>query len=89
MRRRRRWRPQQPRDTSLSPHVALSGRVVTVRWPNPSVDANCGRAQDLEPSSRERLHAAIAYSRPVGNVDPDTDPLTVVSLQSLQPVVVP
>jgi hypothetical protein len=44
---------------------------------------------DLEPSARERLHAAIAYSRPVGNVDPDTDPLTVVSLQSLQAVVVP
>jgi hypothetical protein len=124
--------------------IGVSGWI-TVRWPNPSVDANCGRAQvgmdggwielqhlrncgcggsrirpytvkhelghalgffhtgragdlmsglsvsicDLEPSARERLHAAIAYSRPVGNVDPDTDPLTVVSLQSLQAVVVP
>lgn len=26
------------------------------------------------PSPRERFHAAIAYSRPVGNLDPDIDP---------------
>jgi hypothetical protein len=29
---------------------------------------------DLQPSARERAAAAIAYSRPVGNVDPDVDP---------------
>ena len=29
-------------------------------------------------SARERLHGPIAYSRPVGNVDPDTDPSSVV-----------
>ncbi|MGE3491193.1 MAG: matrixin family metalloprotease [Vicinamibacterales bacterium] len=30
-------------------------------------------------SSRERLHAAIAYSRPYGNTDPDTDPSTAIA----------
>lgn len=25
-------------------------------------------------SARERLHAAVAYARPVGNLDPDADP---------------
>jgi len=30
-------------------------------------------------SSREQLHAAIAYSRPNGNADPDTDPSNVVA----------
>jgi hypothetical protein len=43
---------------------------------------------DLKPSARERLHAAIAYSRPVGNLDPDTDPASAVSLRALQPIVV-
>jgi|SoiMethySBSTD1v2_1073268.scaffolds.fasta_scaffold00977_32 hypothetical protein len=124
--------------------VGVSGWI-TVRWPNPSVDPNCGRAQvgmdggwielqhlrncgcggsrirpytvkhelghalgyfhtgqagdlmsgisvslcDLEPSARERLHATIAYSRPVGNLDPDTDPSSTVALRSPQPIVVP
>lgn len=35
---------------------------------------------DAQPSARELLHAAIAYSRPVGNVDPDSDPASAVSL---------
>jgi hypothetical protein len=40
-------------------------------------------------SKRERLHAAIAYSRPIGNVDPDDDPVTTVSAQSLRTIVLP
>jgi hypothetical protein len=32
-------------------------------------------------STRERLHAAIAYARPSGNSDPDTDPSGAVALQ--------
>ena len=31
-------------------------------------------------SPRERLHAAVAYHRPVGNADPDVDPTGVVAL---------
>jgi hypothetical protein len=30
------------------------------------------------PSSRELFHASIAYARPVGNMDPDTDPSTSI-----------
>lgn len=41
---------------------------------------------DLRPSARERLHAAIAYSRPVGNYEPDVDPAT--TLQSRDPPIV-
>jgi hypothetical protein len=33
-----------------------------------------------QPSTRERYHAAIVYSRPVGNTDPDNDPSTAVNL---------
>ena len=44
---------------------------------------NTVRVCDGAVSSRERLHAAIAYSRPIGNVDPDSDPQTTVNLQSL------
>ena len=32
---------------------------------------------DQRPSARELAHAAIAYHRPVGNLDPDTDPDSV------------
>jgi len=39
---------------------------------------------DAQPSARERLHAAIAYRRPVGNFDPDTDPSTVVTLAPMR-----
>lgn len=38
------------------------------------VSAGC----DVTLSARERYHAAIAYSRPVGNVDPDSDPTSSV-----------
>jgi hypothetical protein len=37
-------------------------------------------ACDQLPSARERTHAAIAYTRPVGNTDPDADPSSAVSL---------
>lgn len=32
------------------------------------------------PSARELAHAAIAYARPVGNLDPDIDPFSAVNL---------
>jgi hypothetical protein len=32
---------------------------------------------DQLPSVREQMHAAIAYHRPVGNLDPDTDPVPI------------
>ena len=35
---------------------------------------NVATCDDRRPSARERLHAAIAYSRPIGNTDPDIDP---------------
>jgi hypothetical protein len=35
---------------------------------------------DQQPSPRELAHAAIAYHRPVGNLDPDTDPDSVPSV---------
>jgi hypothetical protein len=35
-------------------------------------------------SARELYHARIAYSRPVGNVDPDTDPVGTVTLAPLR-----
>lgn len=44
-------------------------------------------ACDRQPSARERYHAAIAYSRPVGNVEPDSDPTS--SILSLPLKVVP
>lgn len=34
---------------------------------------------DLQPSARERLYANYAYSRPVGNTDPDHDPIGTVN----------
>ncbi len=46
-------------------------------------DAMYGKANnvcDAPLSARERYHAAIAYARPVGNVDPDADPAGIVSL---------
>lgn len=39
---------------------------------------------DATPSARELLHAKIAYSRPVGNVDPDTDPGGTVNLTPMR-----
>ena len=38
-------------------------------------------------SARERLHAAISYSRPPGNVDPDTDPPSSIALTALTSLV--
>lgn len=38
-------------------------------------------------STRERLHAATAYARPAGNVDPDTDPPTAIALAPLTALV--
>ena len=37
-----------------------------------------------EVSARERYHAAIAYARPFGNRDPDTDPNATVYLEPLR-----
>ena len=37
-------------------------------------------SNNQQPSARERAHAAIAYARPVGNTDPDTDPSGSVTL---------
>jgi hypothetical protein len=39
-------------------------------------------------SVRERYHAAIAYSRPVGNIDPDIDPATTIQRHGFDPVVI-
>jgi hypothetical protein len=46
--------------------------------PDDVMAANAGNVCDQEPSVRERFHAAVLYSRPVGNTDPDTDPAGVV-----------
>jgi hypothetical protein len=40
-------------------------------------------ACDLLPTARELAIAAIAYQRPVGNTDPDTDPVGAVTLRPL------
>jgi hypothetical protein len=39
-------------------------------------------------SARERFHAAIAYSRPVGNTDPDNDPTTSIQRDMSDPIVI-
>jgi len=39
---------------------------------------------DLQPSARERVAAAIAYSRPVGNGDPDVDPSGSTSITPMR-----
>ena len=43
-----------------------------------------GPGCDAQPSARELYHAAIAYQRPVGNIDPDADPVGVVNLAPLR-----
>lgn len=57
-----------------------------------SGDALSGLPYDLgcngRPSPRERFHAAIAYSRPVGNLDPDTDPGTTIQRVAGEPIVI-
>ena len=42
-------------------------------------NGGCG----LTISAKERYHAAIAYQRPVGNRDPDADPIGTVNLQTI------
>ena len=44
---------------------------------------NPGIGCDASLSPREAFHAAIAYQRPVGNTDPDTDPANIVKLAPL------
>lgn len=41
---------------------------------------------DMPLSARERYHSAIAYARPVGNFDPDTDAAATVSLAPMRVV---
>ena len=41
---------------------------------------------DASLSPREAFHAAIAYQRPVGNTDPDTDPAGIVTLAPLRAI---
>lgn len=48
------------------------------------VMAPSGWACNAQPAARELAHAAIAYTRPVGNVDPDTDPSSAVNLAPLR-----
>lgn len=49
-------------------------------------DARC----NFDPTDREKYHAAIAYARPVGNVDPDTDPagIGLLGVREPRPVIV-
>lgn len=41
------------------------------------------------PSLREQQHAAYMYTRPIGNTDPDTDPVTSVQAVGTRPLVLP
>lgn len=50
---------------------------------NDVMHSGAGNYCDATLSARERYHAAIAYARPVGNVDPDSDPTSAVSLAPL------
>jgi hypothetical protein len=43
-------------------------------------DVNCNK----DVSDRERYHAKIAYARPMGNTDPDTDPVSAVYLAPMR-----
>lgn len=57
-----------------------SGDERDVMWHVSSCD-------NRRPSARERLHAAVAYSRPIGNMDPDIDPIAT-PMRLSDPVVV-
>jgi hypothetical protein len=48
--------------------------------PGDVMSATTWVSSNQQPSARERAHAAIAYARPVGNIDPDTDPSGTVAL---------
>jgi|RhiMetdeSRZDD1v2_1073273.scaffolds.fasta_scaffold19018_6 hypothetical protein len=56
----------------------LAGLVVDVGAQTTGTDAS--GSNDQQPFARERAHAAIAYARPVGNTDPDTDPSGAFSI---------
>jgi hypothetical protein len=43
---------------------------------------------DLHPSARERQYAAYVYSRPVGNTDPDNDPVSPTAKPQSLPAIV-
>jgi hypothetical protein len=43
-----------------------------------------GTSCEQQPSARELYHAAIAYHRPIGNMDPDTDPSSAVNLAPMK-----
>lgn len=43
-----------------------------------------GTACNQQPSARELYHAAIAYRRPVGNIEPDQDPASAVTLAPMR-----
>lgn len=47
-----------------------------------------GPVCDRQPSARERAHAGIVYSRPIGNVDPDNDPSSTNAVLA-RPLMVP
>lgn len=47
-------------------------------WGGPWTDPN------QQPASRELYHAAIAYKRPIGNQDPDSDPSTAIALAPMR-----
>jgi hypothetical protein len=47
--------------------------------PSDVMSATTWMSNDQRPSARERAHAAIAYARPVGNIDPDTDPARTIT----------
>jgi len=53
-------------------------------WHSPDPNdlmAPVGTLCDQAPTVREMFHAAVLYSRPVGNTDPDADPATVVLMR--------
>lgn len=47
-------------------------------------DSDCRK----QASTRERLHASVAYSRPIGNTDPDTDGAGSTTLSRVDPNVI-
>lgn len=57
-------------------------------WHTPAVTdvmyRSAGFSCDLPISARERFHSALAYRRPRGNVDPDSDPGTIVNLATVR-----
>lgn len=52
--------------------------------PNDVMSAGTWLNPNLLMSARELTHAEVAYRRPVGNLDPDSDPSSVVNLAPLR-----